>query len=198
MEAFSPIDLAWLILAIVAVGQLVVIGKRDFMTQKITNSSVGLLLLTAGAIRAVDFIAHHDQFGLDRTGIINLEASTILAVVFFSFMFVFWLMRKVGAGDVKLLSVTAFLIGFQFSMIFAILLLACTVITYAIMKQPMLLPERMFREYVASLARFEKVPFGVPISTAAVLTIAYAISTRFYLDASASSVFEFLESLQFQ
>jgi prepilin peptidase CpaA len=177
--AFSPIGLAWLILVVVAVGQFVAIGKRDFMTQKITNSSVGMLILTAGAIRAVDFIAHHDQFGLDRTGIINLEASAIMAVVFFIFMLVFWLMRKVGAGDVKLLSVTIFLIGFQFSMVFALLLLVCTILTYAIMKQPMLLPERMFREYVASLARFDKVPFGVPISTAAVLTLAYAISTKF-------------------
>jgi prepilin peptidase CpaA len=64
-------------------------------------------------------------------------------------------------------------------MVFALLLLTCTILTYAIMKQPMLLPERMFREYVASLARFDKVPFGVPISTAAVLTLAYAISTKF-------------------
>lgn len=181
MDLSSPIGLAWLILVAAGIAQLVAIGKRDFLTQKITNSSVGLLLLTAIATRAVDFIAHHDQFGLDRTGIINLEGSAILAAVLFVFMFVFWLMHKVGAGDVKLLSVTAFLVGFQFAMIFALALLACTVLTYAVMKQPQLLPERMFREYVASLSRFDRVPFGVPISTAAILTLGYAILTVFVL-----------------
>lgn len=181
MEAFSPISLAWLILTAAAIGQLVLIGKGDFLTQKIPNSSVGLLLLTAIATRAVDFVAHHDQFGLDETGIANLEGSAILAAVLFVFMFVFWLLHKVGAGDVKLLSVVAFLVGFQFSMLFALALLACTVVTYIIMKQPQLLPERMFREYVASLARFDRVPFGVPISAAAILTLGYAIATVFVI-----------------
>ena len=179
MEAFSPISLAWLILVAAAIGQLVAIGRGDFLTQKITNSSVGLLLLTAIATRAADFIAHHDQLGLDETGIINLEGSAILAAVLFTFMFIFWLMHKVGAGDVKLLTVTAFLVGFQFSMVFALLLLACTVLTYAIMKQPYLLPERMFREYVMSLSRFDRVPFGVPIAAAAIITLGYAIVTMF-------------------
>jgi prepilin peptidase CpaA len=185
MALSSPLGLAWLILTATAIGQFVAIGRGDFMTQKFRNSSVGLLFLTAAATRAVDYIAHRDLLDLiNGTGMMNLEGSLILAAVLFVVMFVFWLMRKVGAGDVKLLSVTALLVGFQFSMVFALLLLACTVLTYAIMKQPMLLPERMFREYVASLSRFDRVPFGVPISAAAILTLGYAIVTMFVLTPS--------------
>ena len=179
MDTLGPITLAWLILAAAAVAQLVSIGRTDFMTQKISNASVGLLLLTAVAVRAVDFYWHYDPYRIDQSASLNLEASVILAAVLFAVTFVFWLFRKIGAGDVKLLAVVGLLVGFQASIVFAIFLLACTVLTYIVMKQPLLLPERMFREYVASLARYDRVPFGVPISTAAILTLAYAIAVAF-------------------
>ena len=164
-----------IVLMLYAIFQLAIVGACDFRTQKIRNRDVGYLLLTGLGLRAIDWIEHSDRFGLDLSGRFNFEASIIASLALFAATFVLWLLKKVGAGDVKLLSVIPLIVGFQYSLVFAVLLMVCTLIVVFLMKQPMVLPERMFREYVASLGRFNRVPFGIPTAAATIATLVYVI-----------------------
>lgn len=179
MPGINLLVVASLILMLYAVFQLGVIGASDFKTQKIRNRDIGFLLMTGIGIRILDWVQHSDRFGLDLTGRYNFIGSVVLSVALFVVLFVFWLLKKVGAGDVKLLGVVPLVVGFQHSLVFAIMLMVCTLLMVLAMKQPMLLPDRLFREYVASLARFDRVPFGVPISAAAIITLAITMVTLF-------------------
>lgn len=179
MAGIDLLAVGSLVLMLYAVYQLGLIGAGDFQTQTIRNRDVGYLLLTGLGIRILDWMQHSDRFGLDLTGRFNFVASVVLSVSLFVVMFIFWLMKKIGAGDVKLLSVVPLVVGFQYSLIFGIALLVCGMIVVAAMKQPMLFPEWMFKEYVASLARFDRVPFGVPIAGAGIIALGFAIVMLF-------------------
>ncbi|TIW22291.1 MAG: prepilin peptidase [Mesorhizobium sp.] len=148
-------------LAILLLGRIAWI---DFSTQRISNRDVLLLLcLGLGALQFQSLQAHSwFEMGL----------SALAGLVLFVALFPFWLLRKIGAGDVKLMSVTPFLIGQSSLLVFSILLLVFAVATAAVVKNPFLLPAGMFRHYVQHLDRKGVVPFGVPISAAAICTIA--------------------------
>ncbi|MGT2466653.1 prepilin peptidase [Mesorhizobium atlanticum] len=148
-------------LAILLLGR---VAWTDFSTQRISNRDV-LLLLCLG-LGTLHF--HSLQTG----SWLEMGISAIGGVILFAALFPFWLLRKVGAGDVKLMSVMPFLIGGTDLVIFSILLLAFAIATAAVVKNPFLLPAGMFRHYVQHLDRKGVVPFGVPISGAAICAIA--------------------------
>ncbi|MDB5563392.1 MAG: hypothetical protein JWN11_2810, partial [Hyphomicrobiales bacterium] len=62
-------------------------------------------------------------------------------------------------------------VGVPGSMPFLVALFVFSLITYGVAKFPLLLPERWFRDYIKSLASTGRVPFGVPISAAAIVAI---------------------------
>ncbi len=95
--------------------------------------------------------------------------------VLFVVLFPFWVLRKVGAGDVKLMAVIPFLIGGTGLVVFSLLLLVFAVAMAVVVKNPFLLPAGAFRLYVQHLDRKGVVPFGVPISLAAICTIVFLI-----------------------
>jgi prepilin peptidase CpaA len=74
---------------------------------------------------------------------------------------------------VKLLTIVPILVGVEGSGPFMIALLLATALTAAVMKFPVLLPEKLFRNYVQTLAQNGRVPFGVPIAAAAIIGLLF-------------------------
>ncbi|BCG82552.1 prepilin peptidase [Mesorhizobium sp. 113-3-3] len=151
----------------VAILLLAKIAWTDFTVQKITNRNVLLLLcLGLGALQL-----HSLQTG----SWLEMGISALGGLILFVALFPFWLLRKIGAGDVKLLSVTPFLIGGSNLAVFSVLLLVFAIATAALVKNPFLLPAGIFRHYVQHMDRKGVVPFGVPISAAAICAMAMQI-----------------------
>ncbi|ESX46747.1 prepilin peptidase [Mesorhizobium sp. C416B] len=158
---------ASLLLKVFAVPLLARIAWLDFTTQKISNRDVLLLLcLGLGSLQAVSILVGSWW---------DMGLSAIAGIVLFLALFPFWALRKVGAGDVKLMGVMPFLTGGSSLAVFSLLLLVFALTTALIVKNPFMLPEGAFRLYVQHLDRKGVVPFGVPISIAAICTLAFQI-----------------------
>jgi prepilin peptidase CpaA len=158
---------ASLLLKVLAIPLLARIAWVDFATQKISNRDV-LLLLCLG-LGSLQFLSILSGSWWD------MGLSALAGLVLFIALFPFWALRKVGAGDVKLMAVTPFLIGGSDLIVFSALLLVFALATALIVKNPFMLPEGAFRLYVQHLDRKGVVPFGVPISVASICTLAFQI-----------------------
>ncbi|TPM15965.1 prepilin peptidase [Mesorhizobium sp. B2-3-5] len=160
-----------LLLKALAIPLLARIAWLDFTTQKIANRDVLLLLcLGAGSLLLLS---------LQSGSWWDMGLSAIAALVLFLALFPFWVLRKVGAGDVKLMAVVPFLVGGSDLGGFSILLLLFALATAMIVKNPFLLPQGAFRVYVQHLDRKGVVPFGVPISVASICMIALQVGYGF-------------------
>ncbi|TPI45319.1 prepilin peptidase [Mesorhizobium sp. B3-1-7] len=155
---------ASLLLKAVAIPLLARVAWLDFTTQKISNRDVLLLLcLGLGALQLVSVLTGSWwDMGLSALG------GLLLLVA----LFPFWILRKVGAGDVKLMAAMPFLIGGDGLVVFTLFLLVFAVAIVVLVKNPFVLPAGAFRLYVQHMDRKGVVPFGVPISAAAICTIA--------------------------
>lgn len=172
---------ASLLLKALAIPLLARIAWVDFTTQKITNRDVLLLLcLGLGSLQLLSV-----QSGSWWDMGLSALAGLLLFVVFFPF----WILRKVGAGDVKLMAVIPFLVGGSGLVVFSLLLMVFAVAMAVVVKNPFLLPAGAFRLYVQHMDRKGVVPFGVPISAAAVGAIAFQIYGGFVM-ASSSGVLQ--------
>ncbi|WP_322417894.1 prepilin peptidase [Mesorhizobium huakuii] len=158
---------ASLLLKALAIPLLARIAWLDFTTQRISNRDV-LLLLCIG-------IGSLQLMSLRAGSWWDMGLSAFAGLVLFLALFPFWILRKIGAGDVKLMAVVPFLTGGNDLVVFSALLLVFALITAAGMKNPFLLPAGAFRLYIQHLDRKGVVPFGVPISVAAICTIALLI-----------------------
>lgn len=152
------------LMKLMAVPLLLRVGWGDFSTQKITNSDVLLLMSLGSASLFLAALAENSWW--------DLGLSVAAGALLFLLLFPFWLMRKIGAGDVKLLAVAPLVSGGNDLLAFAIALLVFAMITALVVRNPMLLPSPAFRAYITHLDRRRVVPFGVPISAALVVTIA--------------------------
>ena len=156
-----------LLLKVLAIPLLARIAWLDFTTQKISNRDVLLLLcLGAGGLLLLS---------LQSGSWWDMGLSARAGLLLFVALFPFWALRKVGAGDVKLMAVMPFLIGGSGLVLLSMLLLVFALITVVVMKTPFLLPEGAFRLYIKHMDRKGVVPFGVPISMAAICTIIFYI-----------------------
>ncbi|MER8464071.1 prepilin peptidase [Mesorhizobium sp. M1396] len=156
-----------LLLKALAIPLLARIAWLDFTTQKIANRDVLLLLcLGAGGLLLLS---------LQSGSWWNMGLSAIAGLLLFVALFPFWALRKIGAGDVKLIAVVPFLIGGSDLVVFSVLLLVFALATAAIVKNPFMLPAGAFRLIVQHLDRKGVVPFGVPIAIAAICTIVFLI-----------------------
>ncbi len=158
---------ASLLLEALAIPLLARVAWVDFTTQKISNSNV-LLLLCLG-LGSLLLLAVQSGSWWDMG--LSALAGLLLFIVFFPF----WILRKVGAGDVKLMAVTPLLVGSTGLVVFSLLLMVFAVATAVVVKNPFLLPAGAFRIYVQHMDRKGVVPFGVPISAAAIGAIAFQI-----------------------
>ncbi|MER9308748.1 prepilin peptidase [Mesorhizobium australicum] len=162
-----------MLLKVLAAGLLARIAWLDFSTQKISNRDV-LLLLCLG-------IGSLLLLSLQSRSWWDMGLSAVAGVLLFLALFPFWLLRKIGAGDVKLLAVVPLLTSGSGLSVFSVLLLVFALATALIVKRPLLLPQGAFRLYVEHMGRKGIVPFGVPISAAAICTIALQIYWSFVL-----------------
>ncbi|MDX8535725.1 prepilin peptidase [Mesorhizobium sp. VK25A] len=159
---------ASILLKLLAAALLARVAVVDFTRQKITNGDVLLLLcLGLGSLQLASVVAESWW---------DLGLSAIAGLVLFLALFPFWAMRKLGAGDVKLMAVMPFVIGGSGLAVFSLLLLIFALIMAVAVKNPLLLPAGAFRIYIQHLDRKGVVPFGVPISAAAICTIAVQIA----------------------
>jgi prepilin peptidase CpaA len=156
-----------LLLKALAIPLLARIAWLDFATQKIANRDV-LLLLCLGAGGLLLLLLQSGSWW-------DMGLSALAGLLLFVALFPFWILRKVGAGDVKLMAVVPFLIGESGLIVFSGLLLLFALVTALVVKNPLLLPQGAFRHYSQHLDRQGVVPFGVPISMAAICTIAFEI-----------------------
>ncbi|MER8826453.1 prepilin peptidase [Mesorhizobium sp. M0938] len=150
-----------------AIPLLARVAWLDFTTQKISNQNV-LLLLCLG-LGSLQLLSVQSGSWWD------MGLSALGGLLLFVALFPFWAMRKIGAGDVKLMAVVPVLIGGSGLLVFSVLLLLFALATALIVKNPFILPAGAFRLYVQHLDRKGVVPFGVPISLAAICTIAFQI-----------------------
>ncbi|RUW94297.1 prepilin peptidase [Mesorhizobium sp. M7A.F.Ca.US.010.02.1.1] len=168
-----------LLLKVLAIPLLARIGWLDFTTQKISNRDVLLLLcLGAGGLLLLS---------LQSGSWWDMGLSASAGLLLFVALLPFWVLRKIGAGDVKLLAVVPFLISGGALAVFSVLLLVFALATAAIVKNPFMLPAGAFRLVVQHLDRKGVVPFGVPISLAAICTLAFLIY-RSLMVASSSGI----------
>lgn len=147
----------------VAIALLLRIAWIDFETQKIKNRDV-LALAILGVT------------GLALSAFMNgswdsLMVGGIAGIGLFVAMLVLWLLRKVGAGDVKLMAVAPLLSGGDYLFAFALFLLVFAMLTAFVVKNPLLLPASTFRKYIEVLDRKGIVPFGVPISASLIAVL---------------------------
>ena len=158
---------ASLVLRALAIPLLVRIARLDFTTQRISNRDV-LLLLCLG-LGALELVA------VQAGSWWEMGLSVLGGLLLFVALFPFWVLRKVGAGDVKLMSVIPFLIGQDGLIVFTLLLLVFAVAIVVLVKNPFMLPAGAFRLYVQHMDRKGVVPFGVPIAAAAICALVFQI-----------------------
>jgi prepilin peptidase CpaA len=156
-----------LLVTAIAIAVLVKIALIDFKTQKITNDDALTLCALGMSGLALQSAATADWW--------PLGLALIAGGLLFLFLVPFWLMRKVGAGDVKLLSVAPLVSGGEDLLAFSLLLLAFAALTAFLVKNPLLLPAPAFRHYVEHLDRKGVVPFGVPISASLIAVLLFQV-----------------------
>lgn len=154
---------AGLFLKAAAILMLISIAITDFRLHKIYNSE--LLSLLALALAAL----LTETFRLQSTS--PALGAAIGSGAIFVVLIGFWLAGKVGAGDVKLLTIVPLLVGYSGALPMVLALLVFTLVTYLVMKFPVLMPERWLRAYTQSLDAKGRVPFGVPIAAATILAL---------------------------
>jgi prepilin peptidase CpaA len=148
----------------VIIALLIRIALVDFRVQKITNRDVLLLGGTGGAALVLGALQGIEQQQADVWW--NVYLSLTVGAVLFVGLFPFWLLRKVGAGDVKLMAVTPLVAGAENMFLFALLLLALAALVAFFVRNPMLIPAPLVRQYLQHFERKGVVPFGVPIAGA--------------------------------
>jgi prepilin peptidase CpaA len=162
------IELASIVVKAGIIVILIAIARSDFNTQKIRNQDLAYLLMASLALCAVRFAAGQSTWA------VLLEAAAGAGL--FAVLFLFWMLRKLGAGDVKLLAIVPLVVGMEGAMTFTVGLLALTTLTYALTKFPVLVPQRWFKNYLVGLGRTGRIPFGVPISAATAIALLLPLS----------------------
>jgi prepilin peptidase CpaA len=157
------IEVSVWVLKAAAILMLARIAYVDFLTLRIRNEHVLALFAVALAILVFDYMQSKD---IARAGIL-VAASALVFIL----LVIFWMLRKVGAGDVKLLAIMPLLVGLNSSITFVLALLVLTLLIYGAMKFPMLLPAQLYRVQLDAMRRDGKIPFGVPIALAAIAAL---------------------------
>jgi len=135
----------------------------DFTEQKIRNADLLLVLALAAAILFAAWLHGADP--------VHIGMTLASALIMFVLLFPFWAFGKVGAGDVKYLAMAPLIASGENLIHFAIALLIAAAITALVIRNPILLPQGLFRQYIQHLERKRVVPFGVPISAALIVVL---------------------------
>lgn len=138
------------------------IGWRDFLTFRIANRDV--IILTVVALAAV---------ALDPSG--GWKGSLIVGGVLFVLGFGLWALGMIGAGDAKLYLPLGLLIGWQGIGVYAVVLLALSVLMVIGIRMAGRgdpdRPRGLIGQRLALIAEQRKMPYGVPMALAAIVAI---------------------------
>jgi prepilin peptidase CpaA len=91
----------------------------------------------------------------------------------FAFTFPFWLGRLIGAGDVKLLAVSGFIVGIDDVLELAVLTLGFSIVSIVVIgygRYLLLLPAA-FNRRLETILKQGRIPYGVPVSLAAICIV---------------------------
>lgn len=148
---------------IAAIACLLFIGWRDFVTLKISNKIVLVLLGVYVAYTGLRFFVE----GLSVAAIID---ELIAGGILFGLTFVFWLLGKIGAGDVKLYLPVGLFIGLNGLLPYAVFLAITSILTLMVIKGGGRLSKgkSWFGQRLIELRGLGKVPYGVPMGLSAV------------------------------
>lgn len=153
----------WIALVVASMFVLGRIILTDFREQKIRNEQVLQLLALGAAMRILQYTGSFD--------LVLLWQPLLIAAMLFLLLIGFWMMGKLGAGDVKLLSVVPLVVGAQDILAFAIIFLLLANAISLLMKRPELIPQPDWRLHMQELAVRNRVPLGVPIGIAASIAL---------------------------
>jgi prepilin peptidase CpaA len=128
------------------------IVRTDIASLKITNRSILIL--------AVIYVAW-----AAATGFTSIWGDLAAGTILFALALVLWLLRMMGAGDVKLYAVIGCLVGIDLLFVYTLLLLAVSVIL-VIAIQTLGRSPRATR--LREMKTSGKVPYSVPICAAAI------------------------------
>lgn len=154
---------AALFLKAAAVPLLARIAVTDFRQHKIYNAELLPLLALALAAVITECMRVHS--------LAPAQGAAIIAAAVFVVLIGFWLAGKLGAGDVKLMTVVSLLVGSAGALPLVVALLVFSLAAFTAMKAPMLLPSRWSSVLAQALDQAGRVPFGVPISAATVVAL---------------------------
>ncbi|MCP8883589.1 prepilin peptidase [Devosia sp. XJ19-1] len=149
--------------SVFVLGRIVI---TDFQIQKIRNEQVLQLLALGVSLRALEYMQGLQAASLWQPGLIT--------AVLFLLLIGFWMTGKLGAGDVKLLSVIPILVGVKGLLPFAVIFLVLANAISFFMRRPDLVPHLPSRAHLQTLALNNRVPLGVPIGLAGIAALAYS------------------------
>lgn len=144
--------------AAILIGLAARIGWSDLSRRTIRNNDVLAFLgagLTLAVLRAVP--------GMDWG---SLAADLGVGLLVFATGLVFWLMRRLGAGDVKYLASATVAIGVEDLFPFLAALLAFSLVALYLARFPMFVPVRWHRLFFTRTSGTSLIPYGVLISLA--------------------------------
>ena len=168
MQPATLVAATILLLKAVGVIMLVRIAVTDFRLHKIFNAHLVPLLAVALALIILDC--------MQKQSFMPAVGAGAAAGLIFVAMIGFWFAGKVGAGDVKLLTIAPLLVGYAGALPMMLGLLVFTLVTYFVMRFPRVLPKHWLQVYAESVKNKGLVPFGVPIAAAAILALLLPMS----------------------
>ena len=160
------LDVVEILLLLAAAGMFARVGWTDFMTLKIQNRDV-LIILGIG-------VAYSALFHFS-----DLPYRAALAAFLFSVPFVFWLFKTIGAGDVKLMGSVGFIVGLDNVLLFVVGVLLVSLVMLLLLRisvQFTLVSSALLQQIMAFLDQ-RRVPYGVPIAVAAIAVIGKILFT---------------------
>jgi prepilin peptidase CpaA len=140
---------------------LLLVAWEDFLSFRIRNRSVLILLML--------YVA----FAVTRGSFAPVPLDLAGGLLLFVLGFIFWLLRLVGAGDAKLYFGVGCWISLPNLASWALLLLLCSIILWALIKLPMPASLRHMTVFMRldELRGGKQVPYAVPITFATVIAL---------------------------
>ncbi|MBB4114197.1 prepilin peptidase CpaA [Rhizobium sp. BK226] len=148
----------------------------DFRTWKIPNTLV-LALVTLYVLRAAAVILSSEDVGAALFASSGIGGDLGSGLLMFMLGVVLWALRLFGAGDAKLFLPIGLFIGWHGMLPFSFLLLVLGIVTLLVLRLPVPLPvaHLAFFMRVEEIRASRKVPYGVVMVFAALLTLALPI-----------------------
>lgn len=149
----------------------------DFRTWKIPNTLL-LALVTLYALRAVAVMLGSEDVGATLFASTGIGGDVGAGLLMFVLGILLWAFRLFGAGDAKLFLPIGLFVGWHGMLPFSLFLLVVGVATLLMLRLPVPMPvaHLAFFMRIAEIRVSRKVPYGVVMVFAALLTLALPVT----------------------